>query len=314
MKRQLAGLAALTALVSAALACGGDSGQNIPATVNAVSTAAQMTLDARATSGPPLPPTPIPPASHTPPATGVAITDTPAPNPTTTNPPAPTASPIPGSVVRPNGAVYEAHFLAAPPTIDGQANDWAALPYAIDQVVYGPVNWSGASDLGVAFAAGWDNSNLYIIARVNDDVFAQNATGELLYRGDSLELQFDANLPADYAEQRLNSDDYQFGLSPGNLADRAPEVYLWNPAGLNGPAPSVRLGATRDGSQGYALEAAIPWALLNTTPAAEATYGFAFNASDNDNPAQAEQQTMLSTVSTRKLTDPTTWGTVRLKP
>jgi len=48
-----------------------------------------------------------------------------------------------------------------------------------------------------------------------DDVFVQNQTGELIFKGDSLELLFDTNLAADSHSVLANSDDYQLGISPG---------------------------------------------------------------------------------------------------
>jgi hypothetical protein len=41
-------------------------------------------------------------------------------------------------------------------------------------------------------------------------------------------------------------------------------------------------------------------------------YGFAFAVSDNDNPNANEQQSMISNVPDRRLTNPTTWGNLVL--
>jgi hypothetical protein len=64
--------------------------------------------------------------------------------------------------------------------------------------------------------------------------------------------------------------------------------------------------------QGYDLEARIPWTTFSLTPAEGARYGFALSISDNDLAGTAAQQSMVSSVSTRKLTNPTTWGTLAL--
>jgi hypothetical protein len=65
---------------------------------------------------------------------------------------------------------------------------------------------------------------------------------------------------------------------------------------------------------GYNIEAAIPWAQLGVTPVAGQHYGFTFSVSDNDTPATTKQETMVSNVATRHLTNPTTWGDMTLGP
>jgi len=61
------------------------------------------------------------------------------------------------------------------------------------------------------------------------------------------------------------------------------------------------------------VEAAIPWNVLGVVPAAGQSYGFAVSASDNDDTGQNLQQGMVSSVPTRVLVDPTTWGELQLK-
>jgi hypothetical protein len=65
-------------------------------------------------------------------------------------------------------------------------------------------------------------------------------------------------------------------------------------------------------ADGYIVEAIIPWSILGITPAKDQRYGFAFTISDDDNPDKAVQQSLVSNVSTRVLTDPTTWGNLVL--
>lgn len=316
----------LLGLSLAALACGG-GGQDIPGTVNAVSTNAQLTLIARrgtATLG-------APPTSTLPPATSGGqpttsgpppIATTPAPLPNTNPPPTfvpatSTSAPAPttgGPVVRPNGTVIHAKALAVAPTIDGNLQEWGTLPNTIDKIVFNPGNWSGVADQSVSFAVGWDATFLYFAGSVTDDVHVQTQKGEVLYRGDSLELQLDANLAGDFTETRINSDDYQLGLSPGNFSTLPPEMYLWNPAGLKGVPAGVGFAAQDNGQNGYTIELALPWTLLRVTPTGGSTFGIAFNSSDNDTPNTASQQSMISSVSTRQLLDPTSWGTLQLDP
>jgi hypothetical protein len=66
-------------------------------------------------------------------------------------------------------------------------------------------------------------------------------------------------------------------------------------------------------SDGYRLEAAIPWSVFGVTPANGQQFGFAISISDNDNPNENVQQKMVSADPFRSLVDPTTWGVLTLK-
>ena len=101
----------------------------------------------------------------------------------------------------------------------------------------------GQADFTTETASGWQQVQLtsqlplhrnatYVIGVNANNTFVQTQHGELLFKGDSLELQFDADLAGDFASAQVNSDDFQLGLSPGE--DRTtPEAYLWNPAGTS---------------------------------------------------------------------------------
>jgi hypothetical protein len=91
-------------------------------------------------------------------------------------------------------------------------------------------------------------------------------------------------------------------------------AYRWYPASLAGIPAGVTLKAVRT-DEGYDLEARIPWSALGgVTPAEGSSFGFALSLSDNDRAGQALQQSMVSTVRGRMLTNPTTWGTLTLGP
>lgn len=238
----------------------------------------------------------------------------PLPTPTVGGaPPAvPTATTAPAGSQRPNGTPLTASFLASPPTIDGDLSDWNTTPYTVNHVVFGATAWSGSSDLSGTAYLGWDEQYLYVAVDVTDDTFVQTSTGALMYKGDEVEIQFDADLPGDFTSTSLSADDFQLGLSPGNFGSRSPEAYRWYPLAQSGPLVSVQVAAKQT-ADGYALEARIPWAVFGVTPADGARYGFALSISDNDLAGAAVQQSMVSSVSTRTLTDPTTWGTLILE-
>lgn len=235
-------------------------------------------------------------------------------------PPTPTAKPIvPTSTTAsttaptPERASWTVPYLSTAPKIDGVWNEWNTTQFPMRFVVFGASNWTGKSDLDGAFRIGWDNNNLYIAAKITDDKYVQNATGENIYKGDSLELLLDTNLSGDASTVSLTNDDYQLGISAGKgEVGKNPEAYRWFPSDKAGPQTSVKIAAVPM-SDGYRVEAAIPWSVLGVTPSNGLEMGFALSVSDNDKTSENVQQTMVSAIPDRVLTDPTTWGTITLK-
>lgn len=197
------------------------------------------------------------------------------------------------------------------PVIDGSLGDWSQDWTDASNVVFGRANRSGEADLSAKLKVGWDWNYLYLAVQVTDDVYAQNAGGENLFLGDSLEMLMDTNLGADYNSEALSSDDYQLGISGEDLVKDDGEAYLWYPEGSSGAKNSVKIQA-RDTDAGYRVEVAIPWGVLGVSPVSGMRYGFAFAVSDNDNPNANEQHSMVSNVPERRLTNPTTWGNLVL--
>mgnify|MGYP000688352931 CR=1 FL=1 len=176
--------------------------------------------------------------------------------------------------------------------------------------VYNPDdNWNGEDDLSGNFYIAWDKDALYVGVEVIDDVHVQFETGRLIYNGDIIEIQVDAELRADFESTTHSRDDIQVGLSPGNFTTLNPEAYIWLPNEIS--EPRIELAARRT-DHGYNLEAAIPWIYLGGLPEMETAIGFCLNLSDKDNPMSDAQEVMFSTAPRRKWGDPTTWGTLVL--
>ena len=205
-----------------------------------------------------------------------------------------------------------AQYMDNPPEIDGELDDWDFDRYPIESVVYGGNNWNGIEDLSGRAMLGWDDDYLYVAVRVLDDVYAQDASGENLYKGDSLEILLDTDVSSDYYYGALSADDYQLGLSPGSPdPGDDPEAYLWYPRSEEGRPQKVVIGA-RSREDGYIIEAAIPWFNFGVDPYIGQHFGFCLSISDNDNRDKNEQQSMVSSALTRQLTDPMTWGDLTL--
>lgn len=290
------------------------------ATVNAVATGVQGTLEASGTR----PPQPSSTAQAT--LGADSPTATLEAPPATTQPPAatatvalPTALPAtmtpqpatPSGLHRDGTPLLVAARPGTAPTIDSDLSEWT-LDLRLDQNAFGGDQWTGIGDDSADYALEWDDNRLYLAVRVSDDVFVQTQRGETLFRGDSLELLFDSDLGGDFTSTQLSADDIQLGLSPGDFAGIGADTYLWFPADRKGSSTGISLAA-RKTSAGYDLEASIPWSLFNVTPTAGARYGFLLSLNDNDMPNSATQQSMISSTTGRRLTNPTTWATLELR-
>lgn len=259
----------------------------------------------------------IPPAWVSPTATPpgqmptLVPTDTPLPpTSTATRTPTPTRS-YAGPGMRPKFSMV-GNYFEAPPRIDASLEDWNFDRYRIEQVVYGKNEHSGIDDLSGRAMVGWDEDNLYLGIRVVDDRYVQNSSGSNLFKGDSLDILLDTDVSSDFYLGELNQDDFQIGISPGSPVPKDdPEAYLWFPKEIEGGRDQVDIAA-RSRSDGYIVEAAIPWSVFDVSPSKGQHFGFAYSISDNDNRNQNIQQSMVSFVPIRTLNDPTTWGDLTL--
>lgn len=231
----------------------------------------------------------------------------------TKTPKAPTATSVPSRA----GDTILAAYMAAP-VLDGTWDEWKSPQMPLNSVVYGKGSWTGEDDLSASYRIGWDDNYLYLAIKVVDDVYVENATGDNMYKGDSLEVQLDTNYYGDFYTTSLNNDDYQLGLSGGKagagkytLAGPG-EAYLWAPYGMAGGRSKVKMAFSRgvnfDDKPAYRAEVAIPWSTFGITPYNGMTLGFAFSVSDNDNKSKNVQESMISNAPNRvSVLDPTLW-------
>lgn len=220
----------------------------------------------------------------------------------------PTPTPGPGGVVG-DGVIHAAPIIGDnPPPTDGDISEWTYLVYTSKEPAFGATNWTGESDAAAAWNLAWDEDYLYLAAHVQDDTFAQNAGGDQLYRGDSLELWLDTDL-SDNGLKTLTANSFQLGLSPGNLNSPVggPEAYLWLPQEVKRNIPGAIVVA-RPVSGGYDIEILVPWHELGVVPLAGKTFGFVLALNDNDSAGAQEQQTQLLQRRDQELINPSTWG------
>jgi hypothetical protein len=204
-----------------------------------------------------------------------------------------------------------AKYLSKKPVLDGDWGDWkqSTIAYPAYYVVYGLQEWKDDSDLEGSFILGWDESFLYVGIKVKDDHYVQNSTGEMIFKGDSIELLIDTDLQGDFSTTSLNADDFQLGFSPGKgSTSGVREAYLWYPSDRRGSI-SDQVDVVSTSTAGiYRMEIRIPWSVLQITPQTGMRLGFVFSVSDDDDPSNTIQQSMVSNIAGRVFTNPTTWG------
>lgn len=297
----------ITMLVLSVLACRLPTGTTQPAasaTPNGTMTALVETLTAYPLIPKVITATPEPTETPTQTATPTEV----PPTPTSTSTPVPVYIVPQPQLPQRSAAYVVASYFYSPPVLDGNWDEWSSAEYPANYVAYNGGNWVGADDLSASFRIGWDYQYLYVAAKVRDDHYVQNATGQYLYEGDSLEILMDTDLYGDFYYNQLSADDYQLGISPGfGGTAGAKEAELWFPSNIGGSRPQVQISAT-GGDGVYRVEAAIPWSVFGVSAYAGEHLGFALSVSDNDNDATNTQQSMVSNVPARKLLNPTTWG------
>jgi len=204
-----------------------------------------------------------------------------------------------------------AKYLSKKPVLDGDWGDWKqnTIAYPAYYVTYGLKEWEDDSDLEASFILGWDESFLYVGVKVKDEVYVQNASGEMIFKGDSVELLIDTDLTGDFYSTSMSADDYQLGISPGKgSTSGTPEAYLWYPLSQKGSI-SDQIAISSTSTAGiYRLEARIPWSVLQITPYQGMRLGFEFSVSDNDNVTTNIQQSMVSNIASHAFMNPTAWG------
>ncbi len=251
-----------------------------------------------------IPPTAVAGSEGTPGTEGQTSADSPSLAPTVT---------LPSSAGSANVDVLPLTFV---PSLEGDLQEWETLPFhTSEHLVYNAAGWDGSDDITALWRLAWDNTNLYIAAEIEDDRHVQTQTGNQIFRGDSISLQFDTRLENDFGPQ-LSRDDFQIDVSPGDFNTIPPSAFRFrgtNDGSMSdAPGHNITIGARQVG-EGYTLEVAIPWQDLEINPVQGMVIGVALNVNDNDTPGTAEQEVMKSHVATRLFGDPTSWGTLTLQ-
>ncbi|HNT37055.1 MAG TPA: sugar-binding protein, partial [bacterium] len=151
---------------------------------------------------------------------------------------------------------FSASFLCAvpcpqPPTVDGDLSEWqVAAAFHLDREEFSNGTFVGRwtpDDLSASVYLMWDKNNLYVGARVKDQTFNQNYSGESVWMQDSIQL---ALAPG------LDGPTYEFGLA---LTPTGEQIVQWLPDIKQVTKGTLKV-LLESGQQTY--EAAIPWSAM----------------------------------------------------
>ena len=149
--------------------------------------------------------------------------------------------------------MVEALRAPGPVEIDGDLSEWEdAQVVSVDskeQILRGGAAWPGLEEASFNLYLMWDETNLYVAARVRDPEHTQNETGPSVWRGDALLL---------YLDTQGNRSRVDIKLTLAQTPD-GPQVWNWTSQAF---LPNVQL-AWQPIEGGYIYEAALPLESLN---------------------------------------------------
>jgi hypothetical protein len=213
----------------------------------------------------------------------------------------------PKFTVGPGGGRKEVDASMALPgmKIDGQASDWPGRPgehVSAGNLVLGSDVGSTEAD----FKLCWDTENLYLFVQVTDSTPMLNPnSGANIWNGDGIELFIGPDNIDEGGE--LAFTDRQILLS-GSKETGSVQTYI-------GGAPTsakINMEVVKNVTgDGYALEAAIPWAALNMNPAEGKSFLFDIGIDDATSEGGRSRQLMWNGIS-RNSGDRSKWGIAKL--
>jgi len=142
------------------------------------------------------------------------------------------------------------------------------------------VAWWGTKDLSGKIFIKWDEDNLYIGAKVNDNVplVNQKIRGDI-WNGDGIEFVISTKPGDNPKRESFSSTDFQIGLGAGDGKLNKPSIWIWQKYS----SPKGSRIVTKKTSTGYNLEAMIPWkSFTKYTPRSGDKVGFDIALDDAD--------------------------------
>ncbi|MGW6280671.1 sugar-binding protein [Kribbella sp. NPDC055071] len=119
--------------------------------------------------------------------------------------------------------------------------------------------WGGPSDLSGSLWLTQDSQNLYLSAKVTDDVFSQPKRNGDIWGGDGLQIGMTSGAPG----EATRTQEIGAALTDAGTVD----TWRWAPVELAGTPPGVQAKVVRDNTaHTTTYEVAIPWSTVEFAP------------------------------------------------
>lgn len=181
--------------------------------------------------------------------------------------------------------VYEGKFdfnpiIRGTVEVDGTVDPGVIAQPPIVELSKGTVkmqNYTGLVDLDGNIWANWDQDNFYLTAQIKDNVHSASASGEEIWKNDSIQFAMMAGIPGE------NMGYYELGISD---TPQGPQIFRWlSPdSGPKGLVANGSLHVKRDETQKLTVyEMALPWSEISQVkPSANEALSISFLVNDND--------------------------------
>jgi endo-1,4-beta-D-glucanase Y len=193
---------------------------------------------------------------------------------------------------------YKIYNTDIAPVIDGKVEGiWEEAfvePINAAKSLYGAI--AGSNDLSGSAKFMWDNTNLYILAIVTDNIKTNDSQNS--YEDDAIEFYFD--ISNDKATTYgANDVQYSFGYNDGTVVGSLP----------SGRSVSGITYSSVSTANGYIVEASIPWTTLQGTPAKGQSIGIDFMINDDDDGSGRDKKLSWNAADDNAWQDPSLFGT-----
>ncbi|HAU36709.1 MAG TPA: hypothetical protein DCX07_03200 [Phycisphaerales bacterium] len=185
-----------------------------------------------------------------------------------------------GQTIRCEGATSFNPVARRTICVDGDLNDWdgiEGIDLSAAPFLRLMADHTGEADLSGDVRLAWDDENLYLAARIRDDVFCQPFIGFNVWMGDSIELGFSLEAPWVEGEwEQSTAQHLSLALTP-----KGPQCYRLGGVGRDGLVEDVRLVVRREGDVTF-YECALPWRELDASAPRKGRFSLGLYVNDND--------------------------------
>ena len=136
-------------------------------------------------------------------------------------------------------------------------------------------------DLSAVVYTMWDDQKFYVAAMVTDDQVVTQHQGEDIWQDDAVEIWLDCRHDA-LTHTLFQDDEYQLGFSPASQGRNQAVAWAWRNPKADAVVKAMTV-ASSGRPDGYLIEAAIPWAVVDgCRPAVGGMVGLNMSVVDKD--------------------------------